>query len=346
MLNDIEEYTIKVNSLKSFINSFNEDDLLKLGLFQTYKLISASLYRFLPSIPKDEYFDIVKRIQILRNQSITDQNFFFLLDKLNIIDNNKCLESLKTKSYIVSTYHTGSYRLLISLFAKLGIKFALVTESKFITDQGDEINAVYSKMMRSLGVENFKEIEIFSAEDTQLLFKLRNHLNNGYSIIFYIDGNTGTSRFDIDDSKLMNINFLADFINVRKGIAFLSFLTKTPIISAICRKINAVENELKFELIDNQFDVLRNDFINQTTRRLFLILENFLIEYPDQWEGWFYIHKFFKISEDTPTKKKGFYVKDILNRELIFNKNEFELLNIQDNCFIIDYKFYKIIEIN
>ena len=50
-------------------------------------------------------------------------------------------------------------------------------------------------------------------------------------------------------------------------------------------------------------ELSRKDFTALITKLLYRKLENFLKENFEQWEGWFYIHKFFEVDEDLITKQ-------------------------------------------
>ena len=73
-------------------------------------------------------------------------------------------------------------------------------------------------------------------------------IKKGKSILIYIDGNLGASK---KKDNLCQINFLDDKINVRKGVAYLAYLTKTPISSII----NYIENNTINYHIADSFDV-------------------------------------------------------------------------------------------
>lgn len=345
-MKQVMDFEVEVNSIKTFIDNHNEDDLLKTGLFKNYSIISSSIHRFLPSVKSDNYLEFIKKAQFHRSLSLIDQKYYFLLDHLSILDDNFLIEKLKNESCIISTFHTGSYRLTISYLLKQEIKFVLVTESKFINDQGEDIKKLSSELKNHLELKQFKELEIFSAQDPNLLFNLKSKLNQGYSVVFYIDGNSGVDEFKIDEKKLLNINFLSGNINARKGIAFLSYLTKKSIITIVCQRNSNYENQLTIESLNIDFDNTRNEFIEEATRKIFSKLEDFLLKRPEQWEGWFYIHKFFKLNNEKGGSFNKIARKELEKIDFHFNSENFKLIDINGIYFVLDFRNYSIMEIS
>jgi hypothetical protein len=258
------------------------------------------------------------------------------------------LSELKDNSFIITTYHTGSYRLVISLLLRLEIKIVIVTEQRFIEKQSKEVFDLKQKLCEYLHIKSTDNLEILSAQDASLFLKLRRKLEDGYSIVFYVDGNTGMFEYDVNDSKLMKINFLSDYINVRKGIAFLSYLTKTKIISFISKRDSNLDNEITIDSINTDFSLSRNEFIELVTKNLYTKLELFLLKNPQQWEGWFYVNEFTnssKIPQPSSPKIK-MLVRELIGKKLIFNEKDFKLYGIQESFFVINYKSFEIIEVS
>lgn len=336
------EYFFNANKLESDLDGILEDDVHYYNLLQDYLIVSANIFRYLPDINPKSYFKMAKDILLYNQLALLDQRYFFLLDDVRIIDKNQCLDELHKRSYIITTYHTGSYRLVIPFLLKKHVKFVIVTDEKFIQDQSNEIHELQTKLSEYLNNSNFNPLEIISAQDPVLLMKLKAKIEEGYSVVFYIDGNTGLFKYNIDESKLLKIPFLADYIYVRKGIAFLSYLTKTKIISILSERQKDLSNIINIKSIECNFSLSRNDFIQDITTELYCILESLLKKYPTQWEGWMYLNEFNQ-GKQTENIKAATLVKDLIGNELIFNEREFKLVKIPEGNYLVNYKIFKII---
>lgn len=341
-----EDYYLKVNEMQSFLKNLKEEDMIRLGYLKKALITSANFKKYLPDINASEYFGLVKDVYFYDQLAALEQHFFFLLDKIQIIDNDDYLNQMSSESFIISTYHTGSYRLIIPLLLKLQKKIIIVTEERFIVEQSKEILSLQLKLNDYYNLPNSSGLEIYSAQDPSLFFKLRHKLNEGFSVIFYIDGNTGIFEHEIGDNKLLNISFLNDFINARKGISYLSLLTKRKILSIISKKDDVFYNSVQIKLVNTDFSLPKDEFIRDVTKKIYRVLEDFLKKNLCQWEGWFYIHKFgHKESSNTPAKTKVL-VKDIVGKYYKFNDHDYKLVNLIDKYYIICYKDHAFTEIN
>ncbi|MDD4375003.1 MAG: hypothetical protein PHG67_13915 [Bacteroidales bacterium] len=338
------EYLFNTNKLQSDLNGLVEEDISNPIVWRDFLIVSANIYRYLPDIKPKRYFNLAKEILFYNQLVVLDQRYFFLLDEIQIIDEKLCLDELRESSYIITTYHTGSYRLIIPFLLKEKIKFVLVTDEKFIHDQGKGIHELQKTLLKSLNATDSKPLEIISAQDVLLLMKLRDKIEKGYSVVFYIDGNTGLFKYNINENKLLKIPFLADYIYVRKGIAFLSYLTKTRIISFLSERQTDLSNTIHIEPVECDFSMNRNDFIKVTTSKLYSALENFLKEMPTQWEGWKYLNEFNQEKTDEPIKNR-ILVKDLIGQKLIYNERKFKLIKIPEGFYSVNYEGFQVIEI-
>lgn len=348
----LTSYTESISQLRKSIYGINDQTIQDFGLLGTYKVVSANLSSFLPHIGAEKHLELIKRIHFNRSQAIIDQKYPFLLNHLSVIDNSNCIKCCKKKGFIITTYHTGSYRLLISLLTSLNINFCLVTEKNFIDTQSEQVKSIFNELRKNLtSNKNNEDLEILNAEDPKLFLKLIRKLKEKKSIVFYLDGNTGTNEFSVSKEKLLKVKFLEKYIFARKGISFLSHVTKTPIITAVSKRISDTDNEIKFELIENNnFMDERNLYVQTITKKLYDYLSDFIRLNPDQWEGWFYLQKFAvrkesKIS-DSSLKNKEFVTESIFNKHVKFNSREFELINFDSKgYFLIDKQNYSVSKI-
>jgi len=289
------KYQLEIKTLKNDIYNTPFDEIGDMGLLGRYLTISANLSTYFSELSNDEHFKIIQDIQFHRSLSNIDQYYHqLLLSNLKINDQSNVIEHSYTTGHIFVTYHTGSYRMFIQHLIKQNIPFCLVTEERYIKEQGATTQNIYKQISKN----KHKELEILPAENPRLIFELTKRLRKGISVVFYIDGNTGaTTKKLSENSNLLKINFLNHHIYARQGIAFLAYLSKSPMATVVAKRDKKLNNIIQLksvETIELMQKYTRNDFINNITEKLYQELELFLKNNFEQWEGWFYVHKFFQ----------------------------------------------------
>jgi KDO2-lipid IV(A) lauroyltransferase len=216
----------------------------------------------------------------------------------------------------------------------------MVAQEHFIKNQGETAKRIFKQLSN-------RELEIFPAENPRLIFELINRLKNGISVVFYIDGNTGSANKDLDENKnLLKIDFLNHHIYARQGIAYLAYLSKAPLAVAIARRYKNLSNRIVIKPVNTNVLIKKNrtDFINTVTKKLYGDLEIFIKNYPEQWEGWFYIDKFFKPEaiETIPAQK----IENFSKKLTLFASEFIHLMKYDDErIFLVSKKDYQIMKI-
>jgi len=343
-----KKYLDNVVALKKEIYGIDFDDIenMDVGYQSLYSLVSANILTYMPEINIENHFKILQDIQFHRSLCSLDQ--YFLIDNLKINDRFRVIEKSKNVGHIFVTYHTGSYRMFNKHLTINNISYCLVTEEVFIKKQGKMVQKLYNEVSK----DSNKKLEILSANNPRLIFELIKRLKKGISVVFYIDGNTGSTEKKLRENKnLLKINFLNHHIYARQGIAFLAYLSKAPMAIAIAKRDKNLNNIIQInpvktvELLQNHN---RNEFINIITQKLYGKLEKFLINNYEQWEGWFYIHKFFETkisSENLISKEEVSSNKAIKFVTLVINQF-IHLIKYDDNhIFLIKKDDYQIMKI-
>lgn len=341
-------YQKEVENLKGEIYNTRFDEIRNMGLLGRYLTISANLSTFLPMLKDEKHYKIIQNIQFHRSLSNIDQFYpELLLEKLMINDKYNVINGIKNKAHIIVTYHTGSYRTVIQYLNKKDISFCLVTEKRYIKEQGITTQKLYKKINKDK-----KELEILPAENPRLLFDLVHRLRKGISIVFYIDGNTGSTKKKLSENKnLLKINFLRHHIYARQGIAFLAYLSKAPLSTMIIKRDKNLNNTIyvkPVETIDLIKKYNRNSFIHFITKELYQELEHFLDNNIEQWEGWFYIDKFFHSTKpclDTNTceRKKTYKIASVVT--LLINEFIHLIAYDDERIFLVKKREYQILRI-
>tara|TARA_Y100000768_G_C23882125_1_gene635769 strand:- start:467 stop:1090 length:624 start_codon:yes stop_codon:yes gene_type:complete len=177
--------------------------------------------------------------------------------------------------------------------------------------------------------------------------KCKKAISDGYSLIFYADGNSGVGGMT-KKNNMIKINFLENEIYVRKGIAILSSILKKPLTSILLSR-DLTSNNVTFSIEDNiQYlnDRKNEKQLEETVRKIWRPLEKQVSNDPGQWEGWLYYYNFInfqnKVSKHIePVKKSVFNCTDF-GIGHIPKQNLFYLLDKKEFKFtLIDQETYK-----
>ena len=168
-------------------------------------------------------------------------------------------------------------------------------------------------------------------------------LLNGYSLLTYIDWNSG---YNNDKGGNIEVDFFNSKLSVKQSISYLSYYTKTPIIPCISYYDEEFEpkwNMLKPILPDNHTGVKEYAFI--ATQLLYSHLEDIIRDNFSQWRGWFHIHKSIVFGESLENKQYDFDINGnynlaedvgtftIIGEHFIFNKTSYKLMKLPDPLF-------------
>jgi lauroyl/myristoyl acyltransferase len=332
-------------STNSFTKYFKEakscvTKLLANGDEQTVRqsaIVGASLSNFYAGLPNSDHAEIFKGILVNQRLSFYEQSFVDALNQTKVIglDANDILR-LKQHPRIICTFHFGSYRLINHLLANQGIPFSLVI-SRYVSQQQSEMFRVLFDQFKCNSSSG--GFEIIDAEDNSSGLKILRSLKQGKSLVIYIDGNTGSGDLTINNENTLKIRFLDQNIKARKGVAALSYISKTPILPVVCVRSNDNKNTLIFgKKINPQSDILKDDYIQSTTQEIFDFLGLYIKKYPSQWEAWLYLHKFaiLEIQEELFSLNS-----DTLNQQALkFNKNLFALFKINSKNVLLKKNNY------
>src|ERR1035437_8604840 len=264
---------------------------------------SANLRNFLPSLDIDQHETIYQNILINRGMLLNETKHISMLDALISknpnLDPHICnFDEHKKNAKIFCTYHLGAYRTIIGLLAKSGLDFILPIDTNTYNNQKDDILALVKSIQENYQTQGY--FQIVDAEKPDVGILLAESLRENINLIIYIDGNSGTGGVFNKKADVQNVQFLNKNILVRKGIAHLSYLTKKSIIPFISH----YESHLAIYPIIELFNAAIPDqkvdlqtYITNTNNYLWGILEDKLKKYTEQWEGWFYIHKYLELND-------------------------------------------------
>lgn len=315
------------------MNIYNDNDLMG-----KYNLVSAGLYNFLPDIDPENHESIFKNILFHQKRGIESQKNFSHLEQAEILGLKPVNDSYKLNQCIFCSFHLGSYRLINLFLIKYKIPYTLVISKRLLKEQGDDFLDFYMNQ----GESDEIRFEVIDADSSASTINMVKHLKKGRSLLIYTDGNLGNG-VDVKDSKnSCLINFMNQKIYARTGVAFLSYLLKIPIMPVFSYLNTEKKDVLKFDKIiipDNKSTKL--EYCNYVTNLLYGNAEALITSYPDQWEGWLYLHKIAVIDKIVENKRSFIDQKNTPSTNLIFNKLDFGLFQIGSTFYLFQKKGYK-----
>lgn len=307
-----------------------------------YNLVSASLYNFMPDIEYCDHETIFKNILFHQKESIENQENFDLLNHAKIVGLTSINNSYKFTQRIFCTFHLGSYRLINLFLIKNRINYTLVISKKLLKSQGGDYVEFYKKQ------NEFDNggFDVIDADSPSSTINMIRHLRNGRNLLIYTDGNLGNG-VDVKDSRnSCLVNFLNQKIYARTGVAYLSHLLSIPIIPVFSYKNSLNRDVLKFEEIIMPIqNTPRKEYSHYATSLIYRKAEALIFKYPDQWEGWLYLHKIAVVEKTIESKIRHFDLKSTSISNLIFNKYDFGLFQIGSIYYLFQKKGYKSYEI-
>jgi lauroyl/myristoyl acyltransferase len=307
-----------------------------------FHLVSASLSNFVPSIPFSSHEKIYKRILLHKKLSILEQGAYHVLDLVETENLGKEMISLmKNKGGIICTFHTGSYRVINLLLARHQIPFTLVIGKDIAAKEGEMFSSLFNHLPGNNENSNF---EIINAEDPKAGLQMLRELKQGRTLVLYIDGNTGGGTNTMENENRCAVNFLNQQLFARKGISFLAHVANVPIVSVVSWRPSWEAIRLRFfDPVFPDTNKERDAFARETTQQIYDLATPIIQSYPEQWEGWLYLHKTANVinpvninQTENQVQKKG---------SLQFNTNLFGVLMVNGTAFLLNkntYSFYEI----
>ena len=319
-----------------------------------YYFTMANFKNLLPeTIEGQKHEEVYQKLLYMRELSPLDANEYAeKIDECKIRGDVEEIIDRKNEPKIFCVYHTGSYRAIMGYLSMLGYDFSLVIDQNVYENQSQNIHAIVSKVNAEYKVNS--DFSLINAEDFDAAMKMVKQIRQGKSLVLYIDGNTGTGGVFRHDEKLEGVDFFGKRLLARQGIAYISFLTNTPIVPVLSYRENMDEKVVSLEnvvleflpKIDPASSKSRKMYCRQSTQLLYKHLEDLLRKYPLQWEGWLYVHKYFD-EEKLNGFEPGLFTQTApIEREaLVFNEWDYGLFTFGDQYFLFNFNSYKTFEI-
>ena len=322
-----------------------EDQKIRTGQRKDYNLLAANLANFMPHIPASAYESIYRRSLI--NHRLSANSFKYVdfgsLNHLSISGHTEFLDSqTKRKPHIFCTFHLGGYRAVFALLINAGYPLALVTDNRTYVQQKDEIKNMVSELNAYKGTS--VSVQMLDAESLDIGKRMAMALASGHSILILPDGNTGVGGSFHRSAKQLQVPFLNQVIYSRTGIATLSQAMKVPITSIISRYDNADGIPLPHfycaESIDpKSLNLPQEEYVRYATTTLYKMLSDELVDHFDQWESWFYIHKFLdmaSLSAPAPLQESA-----DPRASYLFDSDRYGVFKLEHEGYLFDKRTYR-----
>lgn len=315
----------------------------------TREFASANLHHLLPEIPLRAHPKIIDEILLHRLMAELDGDGFFLLDNTRIDDPHSALDTAKTEPVIFCTFHFGSYRLINMLLISRSFDYMLPVEDHIYAVQKDDFlghSQAYQKHFRSTS-----QFTVVNAEEPTAALAMARKARAGWSLLAYLDGNTGVQGAARKDAKMLKVSLLGQPIYARKGIAFLSHFLKLPIVPVFCETLGPVERRfILHEPIEPPTTGSDRDvYCQQTTKRLYELLGTYLKKSPSQWLGWLDMQQYLDLDATIPFDASGNVDQatesEIVASRLVFNHERFGFIVRDGERVLLDKLTYEFLTV-
>jgi lauroyl/myristoyl acyltransferase len=326
--NDIAE------AVENSLNIWQNEDLVR-----QFNLVSAGLTNYLPDIDFSRHESIYKGLLLHQHLSSLEQSFFQTLEFVSYENlSNSLFKLLKEKPTIISTFHTGSYRIINHFLTKNQVPYALVIARDVLKKQGALIKKLYSDYYDGYLCD---ELVLIDAEDATSGIQMIREIKKGKSLLLYIDGNVGAGEKTRNNENTCEIKFLNQNINARKGIGYLAHSLNIPVINILCFRKNLEEIVLKFsDPIFPDLEEVRSVSAQNITQEIYGRASEIISKYPEQWEAWLYLHKVTKIVNSVSFEKISTSINKKPSASYTFNTKQYGIFKIAKQTYLFDKLSY------
>lgn len=280
---------------------------------------------------------------------IVSSNEFISLMKIRQLNNNILKEGIISDSLYINnlticqkpsifvSLHLGCFNIIPAYLLSEGLKICIPVTQRVYIEQLSMYENAYSKLI----THNNADLKFVNIETSSGFINLFKYVKDGYSLLIYIDGNSGIGGMERKDDKLMRIEFFNNPIFIRKGIGYLSHKLGLDIIPVYTNL--SEDSKIHNLTFISSFTNYRYEKDEQIVSSLWHIFKKPIFHYFEQWEPWLYADSYYIQSEDVthtensyvfnskrfaPIIKGGYYYfyDNILNNLVKMNKTTFSFL--------------------
>lgn len=262
-----------------------------------FELVSAGFANYLPALPIEQHHLLYRQLLLHQQLSVLEQSEPAVLEYVCCEgEAEEALDYMQHKPVIVCTMHSGSYRIINLLLLQKGIPYSLVIGKTVLAKEGQ----TFQHLHRSISNGQCRPLELIDAEQSSAGLQMLRALKKGRSLVLYMDGNSGAGTTTTYNVNNCVVDFLAQQLYVRKGIAYLAHAAGIPIVPVMCYRKRIEEIRLRFfSMMLPDATISRDLYAASATQELYHKFGKLIKEMPEQWEGWLTIHQTAKISYST-----------------------------------------------
>ncbi|UFH56232.1 hypothetical protein [Spirosoma sp. KNUC1025] len=319
-------------------DSFNQVDLRReRGYLMKLTTFSANIENILPSIPRSNHENLFRELLLQRIFTSFDQNFLSAGELVKLRGSNVLFKKSDGPK-IYCTYHLGSYRLLTTVLFRQGIDCVQLLGSNMNRDQGGEITELFDRIRQKYGLTNV--FKIVDAGSPSAGLTMLRELKAGRSLVVYIDGSPETAPEPGEEDKFLSVRFGQRRLLTRKGVGYLSHAAKVPIVPVVSYREPDMTNVLHcLKAIKPIPKSDREMYCQEAMQQLYDAFWPYLVKYPEQWEGWNYIHSFL----EPESHGNNFYKRP--SKRPSFNEARYTLCDLETAPILFDRRLYQTYEI-
>lgn len=201
---------------------------------------------------------------------------------------------------IYVSLHLGCYEEIVThLIKKVGKICIPVTERVFLQETGH-----YNKNLAKRGITS-SQLVFVNIESCTGFRQMIRYARNGYSLLCYIDGNSGIGGMARHDSKLERVDFFNTAIHVRKGVDFLAKMLNRDIIP-VYSYIEDFSYQPHIVIMSPVAKISKLSI----TDCLWRTFSRAIWKYYWQWEPWLYVDEFIVHTTGITPKRSGYVLND------------------------------------
>ena len=229
------------------------------------------------------------------------------------------------QSSIYVTIHLGPYKAIPRVLLKKGMNVCIHVTERVFFNQKKEYDVLVDDIEGPHG-----SLEFVNIENKQGLIKMLKLIKQGFSVLFYIDGNSGIGGMERNDEKLLDYEFAYKTIKIRKGIDFFTNKLGLPIIPVVSYLEFNNNWTYKSNIIVPQYNSFSRCSTTHIAIQMWDLFSEYINKYASQWEAWLYIDAFFK--EKEWTKINCSLDTDILR----FNNQRYDFFSNSNGIYLYD----------
>lgn len=241
---------------------------------------------------------------------------------------------LKFKPGVIVLFHLGYHLQVIQFLAKEHICFDILVSK--------QVKTKFENYFKTLSKDLPPHVspKFFEAEDRTVLLKIRESLKSKRHIVIFADGFISSKATKLNESQFISLDFFSNRIQVRKGIALISYFFSAPIYPLINSEYESSINlDIQLPITVNS-DESKDHYIKRALQSIYNLLELRIKDNIEHWECWSYLHNVGAIkpphtdfsSSKSSSKILGLVKVEIEGKQVLFDK-------INYNFFVIKQKY-------